>query len=322
MKTPEHVLVLIPVFNDWSSLSRLLPALDAAFLAKPPADILLIDDGSSEPVLDHFAPGPLKHLGKISILRLRRNVGHQRAIAIGLAYAEAANRCDIAVVMDGDGEDRPEDVPRLIDELLRRDATHVVFAERTRRSEGIVFVTMYGLYRAVHWLLTGERVRVGNFSALPAHAVQRLTTSSDLWNHYAAAVFKSRVPYCTVPTSRGQRYTGISHMNYVALVTHGLSAMSVFGERIGVRLIVGTLGSVSAFVVIVTSMFLYSAIGGGAVPRWMLYALAFLVLVFFQALSASLSFVFIILSGRDSSTFLPSRDYSHFIADLTDWRTD
>jgi hypothetical protein len=101
-------------------------------------------------------------------------------------------------------------------------------------------------------------------------------------------------------------------MNYVALVTHGLSAMSVFGERIGVRLIVATLGSVSALLVIVASMFLYSAIGGGAVPHWMLYALAFLVLVFLQALSASLSFVFIILGGRDSSTFLPSRDYSHF----------
>jgi glycosyltransferase involved in cell wall biosynthesis len=119
--------------------------LDAAFQTKAAADILLIDDGSSERFLDHFAPGPLKHLGKISILRLRRNVGHQRAIAIGLAYAEAANCCDIAVVMDGDGEDRPEDVPRLIDELLRLDGSHVVFAERTRRSEGVVFVTMYAL---------------------------------------------------------------------------------------------------------------------------------------------------------------------------------
>ena len=318
-----RVLILIPVFNDWSSVARLLTELDAIFTRQGRnADALLVDDGSSQELSDHATPLTLTRITSISILRLRRNVGHQRAIAIGLAYAEANGACDVAIVMDGDGEDKPEDVPRLMAELERRGGRYVVFAERTRRSEGILFVTMYGLYRAVHWLLTGERVRVGNFSAVPAHALRRLTTSSDLWNHYAAAVFKSRVPYCTIPTTRGERYSGTSHMNYVALVTHGLSAMSVFGERIGVRLIVATLGFATILLLAFVAMLSYRLVTGGAMPNWTVYAVALLVLVFFQALSASLSFVFIILGGRDSSTFLPLRDYSYFVHDVVGWPTE
>jgi polyisoprenyl-phosphate glycosyltransferase len=318
-----RVLILIPVFNDWSSVARLLTELDAIFNRQGRnVDALLVDDASSQELSEHATPLTLTRITSISILRLRRNVGHQRAIAIGLAYAEANDACDVAIVMDGDGEDKPEDVPRLMAELERRGGRYVVFAERTRRSEGIFFVTMYGLYRAVHWLLTGERVRVGNFSAVPAHALRRLTTSSDLWNHYAAAVFKSRVPYCTIPTTRGERYSGTSHMNYVALVTHGLSAMSVFGERIGVRLIVATLGFATILLLAFVAMLSYRLVTGGAMPNWTVYAVALLVLVFFQALSASLSFVFIILGGRDSSTFLPLRDYSYFVHDVVGWPTE
>ena len=89
-------------------------------------------------------------------------------------------------------------------------------------------------------MLTGERVRVGNFSAIPPSLLPRLVAVSELWNHYAAAVFKSRIPYITIPTARGVRYAGQSTMNYVALVTHGLSAMAAFGDRIGVRLLMAT----------------------------------------------------------------------------------
>ena len=148
-----RVLILIPVFNDWSSVSRLLIELDHVFDAeKRHADVLLVDDGSSQELSAHASPLTLERMASINILRLRRNVGHQRAIAIGLAHAEANDACDIAIVMDGDGEDRPEDVPRLLAELEKRGGRHVVFAERTRRSEGVLFVIMYGLYRALHWL--------------------------------------------------------------------------------------------------------------------------------------------------------------------------
>ena len=308
------ILVLIPVFNDWCAVARVLVELDRVLdAAGRDARVLLVDDGSPDPPAADLAPPAPARLHEIEILQLRRNVGHQRAIAIGLSHTEAAISCQAVVIMDGDGEDRPEDVPRLLDELERSSGRRIIFAERLRRSEGPLFVTMYALYRWLHVLLTGERVRFGNFSAIPAPLLSRLVAMSDLWNHYAAAVIKSRVPYATIVTARGVRYAGATKMNYVALVTHGLSAMSVFGDWIGVRLLAATLGAAAVvFAAIVGSL----AIGwaAGSWPAWMPYVLGFLVLLLSQTLAVSLAFVFIILSGRDSSAFLPLRDYVYFVA--------
>ena len=310
------IVVLIPVFNDWPAVARLLIELDRALdHIGLDARVLLVNDGSSEPPGEELAPSSPSRLREIEILHLRHNVGHQRAIAIGLSQIEARMRCEALVVMDADGEDRPEDVPRLLAELDRHDGRRIIFAERLRRSEGLVFVTMYALYRWLHLLLTGERVRFGNFSAIPAPLVSRLVAMSDLWNHYAAAIVKSRIPYATTVTTRGLRYCGVTKMNYVALVTHGLGAMSVFGERIGVRLLAATLGTTAiVFAAIVTSL----AVGWttDAWPPWMLYILGFLVLLLSQTLIVSMAFVFIILAGRDSSAFLPLRDYTYFVAGI------
>jgi polyisoprenyl-phosphate glycosyltransferase len=312
------VLILIPIFNDWAAAARLLTELDAVLgRAGRDARVLLVDDGSSELPPPELAPPAPARLRTIEILQLRRNVGHQRAIAIGLSHAEASIACDAVVVMDGDGEDRPEDVPRLLEELETNGGRALVFAERLRRSEGPLFVTMYALYRWLHRLLTGERVRFGNFSAIPQPFMSRLVAMSDLWNHYAAAVIKSRIPYATIVTTRGLRYSGATKMNYVALVTHGLSAMSVFGERIGVRLLAATLAAACVvFTGIVASMF--ASWWSGTAASWVPYVLGFLVLLLAQALAVSLAFVFIILSGRDSSAFLPLRDYVYFVAQVLD----
>jgi glycosyltransferase involved in cell wall biosynthesis len=308
------VLILIPVFNDWPAVARLLIELDRVLDdARRDGRVLLVDDGSSDPPAAELAPPAPSRLREIEILRLRRNVGHQRAIAIGLSHAEAAIPCEAVVVMDGDGEDRPEEVPRLVDELEKNGGRCIIFAERLRRSEGPFFVTMYALYRWLHLLLTGERVRFGNFSAIPALLLARLVAMSDLWNHYAAAVIKSRIPYGTIVTTRGIRYSGTTKMNYVALVTHGLSAMSVFGDWIGVRLLAATLGAAAVvFVAIVASLGISWT--AGTWPPWMPYVLGFLVLLLSQVLAVSLAFVFIILSGRDSSAFIPLRDYVYFVA--------
>ena len=310
------VLILVPIFNDWAAAARLLAELDRALgAAGRDARVLLVDDGSSEAPATGLGPPAPSRLREIEILQLRRNVGHQRAIAIGLSHAEASIPCDAVVVMDGDGEDRPEDVPRLLDELEKNGGRALVFAERLRRSEGPLFVTMYALYRWLHRLLTGERVRFGNFSAIPRPLVSRLVAMSDLWNHYAAAVIKSRIPYATIVTTRGLRYSGATKMNYVALVTHGLSAMSVFGDWIGVRLLASTATAAALVFTAIVASILVSWMSGTWTP-WMPYVLGFLVLLLAQALAVSLAFVFIILSGRDSSAFIPLRDYVYFVASV------
>ncbi|MDQ3419273.1 MAG: glycosyltransferase [Acidobacteriota bacterium] len=303
--------ILIPVYEDWAAVTRLIKELDATGRR---CDVLLIDDGSVSP-----RPAALAGIlgaGAVEVLRLRRNLGHQRAIAIGLAYLEANGLEASVVIMDGDGEDRPADVPRLLD-AAETSGGSIVFAERTRRSEGWLFSVLYHTYRGAHWVLTGERVRVGNFSAIPASLLPRLVAVSDLWNHYAAAVFKSRLPFMTIPTDRGVRYAGQPKMNYVALVTHGLSAMAAFGDRIGVRLLTATVlvglvaGAALAFAVV------RPLLSGGGVPGWAPMAILLFFVVIFQALAVSLTFVFVILGSRDSSTFIPLRDYKFYVLDVT-----
>jgi glycosyltransferase involved in cell wall biosynthesis len=312
------VTVLIPVFNDWAALGSLIPALDVALAAAGrQASILVVDDGSqSEPDIT-TQPLVLEAIAAIDVLHLRTNLGHQRAIAIGLAHLEAHDPPEAIVVMDGDGEDRPEDVERLVHALEADGALHVVFAERRRRSEGLLFALLYWLYRVVHLVLTGERVRVGNFSVIPRYLLRRLVAVSDLWNHYAAAVFHARIPYTTVPTTRGRRYAGESRMNPVSLVTHGLAAMSVFGDRIAVRLLIVTCALTAVVVAWAGSFVLWHLVTGAALPDWTFYGVAGLALLVFLGFATSLAFVFIILAGRNSSGFLPFREFGHYVSHTT-----
>src|SRR5918992_380456 len=175
----DKLLILIPVYEDWKALDLLLPLLDRELSTENlRADILIVDDGSSE---FHFLTAEQKAfraIEAIDILPLRRNVGHQRAIAVGLSYLEANQLRYPVVVMDGDGEDNPRDVPRLVKECSAQQDQKIIFAARTRRSECLSFKLFYHLYRVIHFLLTGVQVRVGNFSVIPAGGFRRLVVVS------------------------------------------------------------------------------------------------------------------------------------------------
>ena len=218
----EPIVVLLPLYNDWESLRLLLVHLDEELSRRgTQARVLAVDDGSPQPPPNGLAWGPFESIVAVQVLSLHRNLGHQRAIAIGLAYVEQHVECPCVVVMDSDGEDSPADVPRLLSRFDEEGQSKIVFAERTKRSESLIFMSFYLLYRWLHLLLTGVRVRVGNFSVIPRSRLESLVTVSELWNHYAAAVFKSEQPHCSVPTRRAKRLSGRSRMNFVGLVTHG-----------------------------------------------------------------------------------------------------
>jgi len=282
---------------------------DVVVSARLLADVFVIDDASTD-----ACPGDIacdvNALGTIRVVRLRRNVGHQRAIAIGLALLAERNGHAKVAVMDADGEDRPEDLPQLLDHLRQNPGVKVAFAERLRRTEGMSFRALYLAYRAIHLLLTGIRVRVGNFSVLSADALSAVVAMPELWNHYAAAVFRSRLPYASVPIARGVRLRGRSKMSFVSLVAHGMSAMSVFGETIGVRLLVGTLTlTLASAGALVASL----AAGQAVPPSATLWTLVCLILSF-QAFVASGFFAFGILASRSATGFLPVRDHRFFVS--------
>lgn len=321
------LVVVSPVYNDWPAVELLLPRLGAE-LARHGlrARVLLIDDGSFEPAPDRLMEQSVDAILETRVLTLRRNVGHQRALAIGLAFVQDQMPCAAVVVMDADGEDNPSDVPRLLAELQAQGGRTIVFAQRIRRSEGFAFTALYRLYRVAHRVLTGISVQVGNFSVVPCALLDRLVVVSDLWNHYAAAVFQSRLPYTMIPTARGQRLAGRSSMNLVSLVGHGLSAIAVFADRVGVRILIAAIVALIATLVIIVAALGRWLLTGRAPSVWLVVTAGVAVLVIVQAAAAASLFVLHVLFTRAASTFIPARDYRFFVhsnelvADDTDAR--
>ena len=307
--------LLIPVYNDWEAVSVLLQMLDDVMERMPAvrASVVLVDDGSTVDVSDQLRAARFRNLESLQILALRRNLGHQRAIAIALAFLADLVRPDAVVIMDGDGEDAPKDVPRLIERLIETDGKRIVFASRERRSESLVFRVFYAFYRYAHLALTAIPVRVGNFSIIPFALLDRLVAVSELWNHYAAAVFKSRLPRDTIPTERAARLAGKPQMNFVALVSHGLSALSVHAEVIGVRLLVATailVAGISGLFTAVVAIRLFTQL---AIPGWATTVGGLLFVVTMQAAVLAVFFVFLVLHGRSQPAFVPIRDYTYFV---------
>jgi hypothetical protein len=306
--------VLVPVHDDWGPAGRVLAELDKRLAGRPgPIEALLVDDGSTQPPAPDMVPPSMAAFGAVRVLELARNLGHQRAIAVGLCHIRDT-RPDLhaVVVMDGDGEDDPADVPRLLAALDANPGT-CVFAERTRRSEGLVFRLGYAAYRLVHRVLTGIPVRVGNFSALPAVQVRRLVTVSDLWNHYAASVVQARLPVVRVPTRRARRIAGRSRMSAVGLVVHGLSAMSVFSDRIGVRLLLATLGAAALVLAALVAALVVRFATPLAIPGWTTTAVGLLAVLLVQLAGLVLVFVFVVLAGRQGTSMVPIRDYRPYV---------
>jgi hypothetical protein len=305
--------VLIPVYEDWEAAASLLARLDGALSgAGWRGDVLLVDDGSVARPDRRLVPPSPKALTRVRVLVLRRNLGHQRAIAVGLAFQEQeAGGVELPVlVMDGDGEDDPADALTLLRRFVDEGGRQAVFAGRARRSEGLAFRAGYRLFKLIHLLLIGHRVRVGNFSVLPASAVRQLVIASELWNHYAAAVHKLRIPYVIVPVDRSARLAGASRMSWVGLVVHGLSAISVFGEMVGVRLLVatGVLGLVAACGLALAVAL--PDVRNGPLGAWLPLLLVFGLAVLLQVAITATAFLFLLLSSRGNATFLPLRDHA------------
>src|SRR5262249_3317956 len=279
VKTAATVTILMPVFNDWEAALKVSSSIGEQLTQRPErVGILFVDDGSTLSPSALAVNTPQLHMfSGVRILHLRRNLGHQRAIAVGLVWTYEHLKTDAVIVMDADGEDKPEDVARLLDEFSRNGGNQTVFAARLRRAEGFGFRLFYHLYRALHWILTGISVRIGNFSIISFEHLSSLVAVSDLWNHYAAAVIRSRLPMELMPTARGRRLVGESHMNLVALVTHGLSAISVYGETVGTRLLIGS-GLVSgALVAVLITVIVASAMSKIPIPGWAAYMSGLLV---------------------------------------------
>jgi glycosyltransferase involved in cell wall biosynthesis len=310
-----QILITMPVYEDWDSAIELCQKIDLVFREEKSVrvSVLLIDDGSTisnRPCKMPFRPGAIEN---ISILVLRRNLGHQRAIAIALAHIQEHWSGDAVVVMDADGEDRPEDIPGLVQAMRKAERPTAVFAERGRRLENAAFRICYNCYRIMHKLLAGRDIRFGNFSVLPRSYLDTLVVFPELWNHYAATLVKSRLPYVRVRSDRAVRLRGRSRMDFVSLVVHGLSALFANQEVVGTRLLIMITLIALGLLLLVGVVVGVRLLTHLAIPGWATTSMGLLLILVAQALIASFVLVFSIMMNRAQLGFLPIRDYSYFV---------
>jgi glycosyltransferase involved in cell wall biosynthesis len=310
--------VVIPVFNDWESLSILLRGLDDAAASLGYAmRVCIVDDGSTQPdewVLPTVAG--LNSIEQVELAHLVVNVGHQRAIAIGLCLAAEGADCDAVLVMDSDGEDPPKSISLLLDRAAGRQDFCIVAARR-RRSESWAFRASYVIYRSVFRLVTGKNIRFGNFSLISAQYVRRLTMIPDLWNNLAAALLRSRLPLEQVPIDRGKRYAGRSKMNFTSLIVHGFSAISVYADTIFVRLLLTTIVMMCLTVpAVVTVLSLRLFVPAHATPGWATTVIFGMTIILLQALFTTLTSVLALLNSRVQRQVLPIVDYKPYVREV------
>jgi polyisoprenyl-phosphate glycosyltransferase len=310
---PE-VMLLIPVFNDSESATLLLGQIAAEAQRLPyRLRVLFINDGSL-PSEARSLPGHAPGLDKIDILHLRRNLGHQRAIAIGLAaVASEQDGPAYVVVMDGDGEDLPSTIGPLLEAAVEEGGEQAVFARRLKRHDGAGFMAGYHTFRFLHRLLVGRDISFGNFSVLPAGIIQRVVGISEIWNHYAAGVVHGRIPVRLVPTPRGRRLADRSKMNLPALVMHGISALSVWSDVIVARmfLLVATLLMITLALLAVVIVERFSFTSG--IPGWAAGVAGILVVVVLLLGVVCLLLALFVLGSRSASSFLPHRDWRDYV---------
>ena len=309
----KSIVIVTPIFNDWVAFAMVLKQLGALpELGQYELRLIIIDDSSSEMANLADLMNSKGSIIDVQIIRLACNLGHQRAIAVGLVAACKIANADAVVVMDSDGEDLPTDVPRLI-KVWREHPEQIVVAKRRRRTEGSIFRICYSFYKVIFWILTAETIDFGNFSILPRHAVEALIHDPAIWNNMAAAISKSCIPYSRIPMDRGERLAGHSRMNFLSLALYGMSAISVYAEVVLVRVVamacifsVLVLAGVAAIVAIRLTT-------GWVMPEWASYVAASSIAIFFLAIVLGGLAMFQLLSFRSLKPFVPALDAEDFI---------
>ncbi|TDE12513.1 glycosyltransferase [Dyadobacter psychrotolerans] len=307
---PDHFVIIIPQFNDWEALNLLIEKIneDVDFQILENTTLLIVDDCSSR---YRTTPFPAFKGREIRVLRLYRNLGHQKAIAIGLSWVAQNLPAEKIIVMDADGEDAPGDINKLAARSLK-EPDKIIFAERNKRTENFMFRAFYVIYKMVFQLLTGKVITFGNFSLVPQQRLQNLVRVSEIWNNYPGGIIKSRIPYDSVLTNRAKRLAGESKMNFVSLVLHGLSAISVMVDTTAVRILIFSM-LMSAVSVAFICIILFLKFIGNATPGWASTLGSTLVILMLQSFMISLFLVFMVLQYRSQQHFIPAVHYRDFV---------
>jgi len=222
----KKFIILIPVYNDWKSVFKLLKAIDLQITEwNAEVSVLIINDASTEerPAI----ASSFKNIKSVRVMNMKKNQGHARCYATGLKFLSIKEDFDYLIPMDGDGEDRPEEL-NLLFKKSNENPLKTVTADRIKRSEGLLFKLMYGGHKILTYVFTGQFIKFGNYCCLPKEAATKLIKEACIWSSFSGSVTKIISDRVSVPSIRGQRYFGPSQMNFFNLLIHSFSIIAVF----------------------------------------------------------------------------------------------
>ncbi|MBD1109283.1 glycosyltransferase [Pelagibacterales bacterium SAG-MED50] len=229
----KKYIILIPIYNDRESLTKLIENINSEIKdLNSEISVIVINDASSQQIIDQYQN--TENISSIEIINMKENRGHARCIASGLKYIFEKKEFDYVIPMDGDGEDRPEEIKNFI-ELAEQSKDQSITGERVKRSESLFFKFCYQFHKFLTLAFTGQSIKFGNFTCLSKSTVEKMLNEKATWNSFSGSLKKTEKNLLSIPSIRGTRYFGLSKMSFFNLLKHSLSIISVFRKTVLIR---------------------------------------------------------------------------------------
>tara|TARA_Y100001970_G_scaffold8183_2_gene9517 strand:- start:2718 stop:3590 length:873 start_codon:yes stop_codon:yes gene_type:complete len=222
----KKIVFLMPVYNDWASFTKLLDEINLVIedIKEFRFDCIAINDFSTTKLPRMTKPN---NIDSLKIINMKENRGHARCIASGLRFINAQKNYDYAIILDSDGEDRPIEIKDLIS-LIKQEPEKTIVASRVKRSEGIIFQTLYKIHKLITLFFTGRKINFGNYCCLTKNDINLLSNKSSLWCSFSGSIKKHILNYNEIKSERGVRFFGPSKMSLINLIIHSFAIISVF----------------------------------------------------------------------------------------------
>ena len=227
------IKILIPIYNDWQSLSKLLDEINLNLTdLDQEISVIIINDASNHDRKNEVIE--YDNINSIKVINMKFNQGHARCIASGLKYILEKEDFDYVIPMDGDGEDRPVEIKEFLNQIRKFENKPIV-GERVKRSESLSFKICYQLHKLITFTFTGKSIKFGNYTCLPKSTVEKMVNEKATWNSFSGSLIKLEDRLISIPSIRGIRYFGPSKMSFYNLIKHSLSIIAVFKTNVIIR---------------------------------------------------------------------------------------
>ena len=227
------IKILVPVYNDFESVSKLINNINSVISnLNGEFSVLVVNDASTDKT--EIDVSSINNIKSIKIINMKENRGHARCNAAGLKYIFENEEFDYVIPMDGDGEDRPEEIIKFV-EFLKYDDSKPIVGERIKRSEDLIFKLSYSVHKLITYVFTGHSIKFGNYTCLPKSTVEKIIKDKATWSSFSGSLTKLEKNRSTIPSIRGSRYFGPSKMSFYNLIKHSLSIIAVFKTNVIIR---------------------------------------------------------------------------------------